>query len=81
VRGRGLMWGLELSSSAAAGTVLTELSDAGLLVSPCLGRPEVLRLLPPMVLTDTQLDTAMAMLADAVSAARRFTVPAAVLTS
>ncbi len=34
VRGQGLMWGLELSSSAAAGTVLTELSDGGLLVSP-----------------------------------------------
>ncbi|MGS0684578.1 aspartate aminotransferase family protein [Nakamurella sp. GG22] len=81
VRGRGLMWGLELSSSAASGTVLTELSDGGLLVSPCLGRPEVLRLLPPMVVTDAQLDTATTLLADAVRTAGRITHPVAALTS
>ncbi len=81
VRGRALMWGLELSSSAAAGTVLTELSDRGLLLSPCLGRPEVLRLLPPMVLTDAQLDTATNLLTEAVRAARRITHPVAALTS
>jgi putrescine aminotransferase len=30
-----------------------------LLVSPCLGRPEVIRLLPPMITTDDQLTAAL----------------------
>ena len=70
VRGRGLLWGIELSSPSAAGTVLTELSDGGLLTSPCLGRPEVIRLLPPAVTTDLQLDTALSLLAAALATAR-----------
>jgi putrescine aminotransferase len=70
VRGRGLLWGMELSSTSAAGTVLTELSDGGLLTSPCLGRPEVIRLLPPAVTTDGQLDTALSVLAAALATAR-----------
>jgi putrescine aminotransferase len=72
VRGRGLLWGLEMSSSAVAGTVLTELFDGGLLVSPCLGRPEVLRLLPPIIATDAQLDAAAAILEGALHAARAY---------
>ncbi len=55
VRGRGLLWGLQLSPEVA-GRILLGLSRRGLLVSPCLGRPEVLRLLPPMVTSDSQLD-------------------------
>lgn len=81
VRGRGLIWGIEFGSSAEAGIVLTELSESGLLLSPCLGRPEVLRLLPPMVVTDAQLDTALALLSAAVSTARRITSASTVLSS
>lgn len=81
VRGQGLIWGLEFGSSAEAGIVLTELSESGLLLSPCLGRPEVLRLLPPMVVTDAQLDTALALLSAAVSTARRITSASTVLSS
>ncbi len=62
VRGRGLLWGVALRSSAAAGVVVTQLADLGLLTSPCLGTPEVLRLLPPAVATDTQVDDAAALL-------------------
>ncbi|GAB3970380.1 aspartate aminotransferase family protein [Streptomyces sparsus] len=65
VRGRGLLWGLELASPAAAGDLLMDLSRRGLLLSPCLGRPEVLRLLPPMVTTAGQLDRAWQILDDA----------------
>ena len=67
VRGRGLLWGLEFVTPAVAGHVLMELSLHGLVVSPCLGRPETLRLLPPLVATDEELAEALSIL-DAVSA-------------
>ncbi|MET9848425.1 aspartate aminotransferase family protein [Streptomyces ossamyceticus] len=68
VRGRGLLWGVEFSSAPVAGHVLMELGRAGLVVSPCLGRPEVLRLLPPLVATDEDAAEALSVL-DAVCAA------------
>jgi putrescine aminotransferase len=64
VRGRGLLWGVELAQPVA-GRVLLELSRQGLLYAPCLDRPEVLRLLPPMVTTDAQLDRAVEALDEA----------------
>lgn len=58
VRGMGLAWGIEFASSEVAGEVLSELGPAGLIVSPCLGRPEVIRLLPPVVTSEAQLTRA-----------------------
>ncbi|MFI9202519.1 aspartate aminotransferase family protein [Streptomyces sp. NPDC053048] len=68
VRGRGLLWGVEFATPAVAGEVLMELGRRGLVVSPCLGRPEVIRLLPPLVATDEETEEALATL-DAVCAA------------
>ncbi|MFJ2113755.1 aspartate aminotransferase family protein [Streptomyces sp. NPDC087850] len=68
VRGRGLLWGVEFGTDAVAGHVLMELGRSGLVVSPCLGRPEVLRLLPPLVATDEEAQEALSVL-DAVCAA------------
>ncbi|MFC8392026.1 aspartate aminotransferase family protein [Streptomyces sp. NPDC057238] len=78
VRGRGLLWGVEFATRAAAGEVLMELGRRGLVVSPCLGRPEVLRLLPPLVATDEDAEEALALL-DAVYSAvpDEFRTPAA----
>ncbi|MGW0332546.1 aspartate aminotransferase family protein [Streptomyces sp. NPDC003011] len=78
VRGRGLLWGVEFSAPAVAGDVLMELGRKGLVVSPCLGRPEVLRLLPPLIATDEEAEEALATL-DAVCAAvpDEFRAPAA----
>lgn len=59
-RGRGLAWGMECRSVAASGHVLAELAPAGLIVSPCLGRPEVLRFLPPLVTSPEQVKVAFA---------------------
>jgi putrescine aminotransferase len=70
VRGRGLLWGLELASDDLAGTAMLELSARGLLLSPCLGRPEVLRLLPPAIVSDAQVTWAIAALAQALDTAR-----------
>ncbi|WP_242587241.1 aminotransferase class III-fold pyridoxal phosphate-dependent enzyme [Streptomyces sp. MST-110588] len=44
--GRGLLWGIDFSAAHAAGEVVVELANAGLLVSPCLSRPTTVRLLP-----------------------------------
>ncbi len=72
VRGVGLLWGVELVGPAVAGSVLIELAQRDVLVSPCLSAPSTIRLLPPMVTTDTQVDTVLAALDEALGAAAEF---------
>lgn len=72
VRGAGLLWGLELTGPAVAGSVLVELAQRDVLVSPCLDAPSTIRLLPPMVTTDIQVDTVLAALDGALTAAAEF---------
>ncbi|MCQ4042594.1 aspartate aminotransferase family protein [Streptantibioticus rubrisoli] len=55
LRGRGLLWGMDFTSPRAAGEVVIELANAGLLVSPCLSRPTTVRLLPPLSTTADEL--------------------------
>lgn len=69
VRGRGLLWGVELASAHLAGEVVINLAEEGLLVSPCLARPASLRLLPPLVASDADVSTAMGALGRAVQRA------------
>jgi putrescine aminotransferase len=64
IRGRGLLWGIELSTAEHAGELLLDLARRGVLVSPCLGSPTTIRLTPPIVTTDEQLGSAMGALAD-----------------
>lgn len=71
VRGRGLLRGIDFGSPAVAGAVVVELAGAGLLVSPCLGRPTTVRLLPPLVSTAADLAEAAAILDAAVAVAER----------
>lgn len=52
VRGRGLLWGIELTSAGAAG-VISRALEAGLLL--CTAGPDVVRLLPPLTITDDDL--------------------------
>ncbi|MEO3784948.1 aspartate aminotransferase family protein [Actinocorallia sp. B10E7] len=75
VRGHGLLWGMDFASPAVAGGVFTELADHGLLVSPCLGSPHTIRLLPPLVTTGAELDRALEALAKACTAARDYLEP------
>ncbi|MEV6976588.1 aspartate aminotransferase family protein [Kitasatospora sp. NPDC093806] len=71
VRGRGLLRGVDCVSPHAAGSVVVELAGAGLLVSPCLGRPTTVRLLPPLVCTPADLAEAAALLDTALAATAR----------
>jgi acetylornithine/N-succinyldiaminopimelate aminotransferase len=61
VRGLGLMWGLELAQEGAP--VVAACRERGLLVNCTQGN--VIRLLPPLVVTPRELDAALAILGDA----------------
>lgn len=63
VRGRGLMLGVELADGLDAKAAYTHLLDAGLVVNAVT--PTTIRLLPPLTVTDDEIDEAVAMIADA----------------
>lgn len=65
LRGRGLMWGLELDGDA--GPVVAAALERGLLVNRTAGR--VVRLLPPYVITEGEVDEGLARLDAALEAA------------
>ncbi|HBL25312.1 MAG TPA: diaminobutyrate--2-oxoglutarate transaminase, partial [Acidobacteria bacterium] len=58
VRGRGLLWGVELTSAEAAGRCAAAALQRGLLL--LAGGPEgkVAQLVPPLVITEEQLAVA-----------------------
>src|SRR5882724_6612087 len=58
VRGRGLMWGLELAEPAAP--IVAAARERGLLV--VTAGPQVIRLLPPLVITVEELERGVAIL-------------------
>jgi acetylornithine aminotransferase len=64
VRGLGLMWGLELAQEGAP--VVAACRERGLLVNCTQGN--VIRLLPPLVVTPRELEAALAILGDAFEA-------------
>ena len=65
IRGRGLLWGAELSR--AAGPVIEEARESGLLTVPAGSR--VIRLLPPLTVRRTEIDDAVEILAGAIGTA------------
>ena len=64
VRGLGLMWGLELAQEGAA--VVAACRERGLLINCTQGN--VIRLLPPLVVTTQELETGLAILGEALQA-------------
>ncbi|MFN3254506.1 MAG: aspartate aminotransferase family protein [Ilumatobacter sp.] len=63
VRGRGLMLGVELDEGLDARRAYAHLLDAGLIVNAV--KPDTIRLLPPLTVSDDEIDEAVAMIADA----------------
>lgn len=61
VRGEGMIWGVELSGSAAE--VVARALDAGLLL--CTAGPNVLRVLPPLIASDEELEHGLAIIEEA----------------
>jgi 4-aminobutyrate aminotransferase len=68
VRGVGLMIGVELRDGISAATVQAECLAKGLLVLTCGPDDRVLRLIPPLTITDDEVDHGMAILTAALAA-------------
>jgi diaminobutyrate-2-oxoglutarate transaminase len=65
-RGRGLALGLAFEHGELARKVSSAAFERGLLVETAGPEGEVIKLLPPLTATDTEIDQGLALLADAV---------------
>lgn len=70
VRGRGLLIGLELTQEGLGGFVMAEMFDAGILVAYTLNNPKVIRLEPPLTISEGQIDQVVGALEGAMAKAR-----------
>ncbi len=68
VRGRGLMWGVELRDGASAERVVKAALKAGVIVLQAGPDGNVLSITPPLVITQRQLFRAIEILADCIEA-------------
>lgn len=59
VRGRGLLIGVEFADEGAGGFIISSLLDRGVIVLHSLNKHKVIRVTPPAVITDEQLDRAL----------------------
>jgi putrescine aminotransferase len=67
VRGRGLLIGLEFCRQEDVGQAVLELLDRGVLINHSLNASTVLRLTPPAVLTNTEVELSLDLFDDALS--------------
>lgn len=68
VRGKGLLIGVELVNDGAGGFIISNLLDHGVIVLHSLNKHKVIRLIPPAVITDKQLDQALDAFVESVAA-------------
>jgi 4-aminobutyrate aminotransferase-like enzyme len=61
------MIGIELASHDAAAAIVDRCFDAGMLVLTCGPESQVLRLIPPLTISDEELDVALGILTRALS--------------
>ncbi|MFB8282733.1 diaminobutyrate--2-oxoglutarate transaminase [Nocardia colli] len=67
VRGRGLVHGLAFDDASLAGKVCQSAFDRGLLVETSGAVGEVVKLMPPLTITDAEIGHGLGLLADAVT--------------
>ena len=68
VRGRGMAYGLAFADGDLAGKVSAAAFEAGLLAETAGSRGQVVKLLPPLTISDADLDEGLALLDEAVRA-------------
>lgn len=68
-RGLGLLVGVELRSEGYAGTIVPEMLKRGVTAAWTLNMQRMIRLEPPLIVTDAEVDTALAALRSAVEIA------------
>ncbi|MBP2635933.1 MAG: Acetylornithine/succinyldiaminopimelate aminotransferase [Firmicutes bacterium] len=69
VRGRGLMIGIELTKEGIGGLILSEMIDKGVLLAYTLNNPKVMRIEPPLIIEQQQIDYVITALTSAVEKA------------
>ncbi|WP_405884029.1 aspartate aminotransferase family protein [Streptomyces sp. NBC_01136] len=67
VRGEGLMIGIEARTPGIAGQIVLKAAERGVLLSFCLNAPQVLRVYPPAVIGQDDLDGGLDAVASAVA--------------
>ena len=70
VRGQGLMIGVELTKEGIGGLILSEMIDKGVLIAYTLNNPKVIRIEPPLIIEQQQIDYVIAALASALAKAQ-----------
>lgn len=70
VRGRGMLWGLETAKPELAGAICHEAFERGLLMETAGPRDEVVKFLPPLIVSDQQIAIAGTILNEAITAAK-----------
>jgi diaminobutyrate-2-oxoglutarate transaminase len=68
VRGRGLFWGIQFTDAARADEVCAAAFERGLLLETAGPESEVVKMMPPLIVTDEELDQGLAILAESVAA-------------
>lgn len=66
VRGRGLMIGVEFSRDEVGELVIAQMVKRGLIAAYTLNNPRVIRLEPPLIITEEQADAAVGIVKEAV---------------
>ncbi len=69
VRGKGLIWGIEINNSTLATQISTDAFSNGLIIETCGEGGQILKILPPLTIADDVLHRGLAILADALSKA------------
>lgn len=69
VRGKGLMIGLDLSKEGVGGFLISELIAGGVLVAYTLNNPKVIRMEPPLIITEASMEKVLHVLHSAVEKA------------
>lgn len=72
VRGMGLMLGMEFPSAGVAGAIMAELFQRGILAVYTLNNDRVIRLIPPLVILEDQLNRALDQIRDAVQSVNEY---------
>ncbi|CQR74615.1 Putrescine aminotransferase [Sporomusa ovata DSM 2662] len=70
VRGKGLMIGIELTKEGIGGLIMSEMIDKGVLIAYTLNNPKVMRIEPPLIIEQEQIDYVISALSSALAKAQ-----------
>jgi putrescine aminotransferase len=71
VRGRGLLVGVELRHEGYGGMIIPEMLKAGVTVAWTLNQQRVIRMEPPLIVTEAEVERALSALDHAVDVAHK----------